>query len=95
MDALTLLGTNPTCTLSPEELSRRLAWIRSEILPQLRHEQRLATGIAWELEESPGLAEKLARWAALESRCCSDLVLEPAPCPRPGHLRLEIRRKAP
>jgi len=82
----------PTCSLAPEELTKRITWIRSEILPHLRREEELPSGVVWELEDSPGLAETLERWAALERRCCGHLTFERGPGARPGQVRLEIRR---
>ena len=94
MDTLTLLENEKTaCTLSPEDLAARVAWVEREIRPHLRHEARLASGFAWELEDAPGLAEKLDRWAELESRCCAEFVFARVPSDRPGHLRLEIRSR--
>jgi len=93
MDTLHLLETKKTCGLSPEDLARRIAWVRSEVLPYLRHEEKHGTDVVWELEDAPGLAATLDRWAGLEGECCSDLVFQRVPSARPGRLRLEIRAK--
>ena len=83
------MGT--TCTLSPQRLEERLAWIREEILPHARRSERLADGFAWELEAVPGLVDKLDRWIALERQCCGGLAFELEPGSEPGTLRLEVR----
>ena len=93
MDTLHLLETKKTCGLSPEDLARRIAWVRSEVLPHLRLEEKHGTDVVWELEDAPGLAATLDRWAGLEGECCSDLVFQRVPSARPGRLRLEIRAK--
>jgi hypothetical protein len=79
------------CTLSPEGLSERMAWIRDEILPHARRRERLASGLAWELDAGPGLVEKLDHLVALERECCSGIVFERMNGPQPGQLRLEVR----
>jgi hypothetical protein len=80
-----------SCTLADDELANRLAWIRAEILPHARGMERLADGVAWELAEAPGLAEKLDRLIELERACCSSLVFARTASATPGGLRLEIR----
>jgi hypothetical protein len=80
-----------TCSLSERQLSRRLAWIRDEILPHARRSERFADGIAWELEDAPGLAEKLDRWIALERECCSSVTFARRDGAQPGWIRLEVR----
>jgi len=79
------------CTLSPEGLAERIAWIRREILPHARRSERLLSGIAWELDAAPGLAEKLDRLVALERECCDGIVFEHGPSADAGRLRLEVR----
>jgi len=79
------------CTLSPEGLAERLAWIRREILPYARRSERLLSGIAWELDAAPGLAAKLDRLVALERECCDGIVFEHGKGVQPGRLRLEVR----
>jgi hypothetical protein len=78
------------CTLSPEGLNERLAWIRDEILPFARSSERLVSGRAWELDEAPGLAEKIDRLIALERQCCDGIVFERLSGSQPGRLRLEV-----
>jgi hypothetical protein len=79
------------CTLSSDDLAGRIAWIRDEILPHARATERLEAGVAWELDEAPGLAEKLERLIALERECCSGLVFERRASAMPGRVRLEVR----
>jgi hypothetical protein len=79
------------CTLPPDDLEARLAWIRDEILPHARTRERFANGLAWELEAAPGLAEKLDRLVALERACCGGITWQVAEGFEPGRLRLEVR----
>ena len=79
------------CTLPPEGLEQRLAWIRSEILPHAIASERGSDSLAWELEDVPGLAEKLDRLVAAERECCSGIVLTRAAGTKPGRRRLELR----
>jgi hypothetical protein len=80
----------PVCTLSPDGLSERLAWIRAEILPHALRTEKLESGVAFELEAVPGLAEKLDRLIALERECCRSLRFERSDAAPPGRLRLEV-----
>ena len=79
------------CTLPPSGLAERLDWIRAEILPHARRTEQLASGFAWELEEVPGLAEKVDLLIALERECCGGIVFERKDAGAPGLLRLEVR----
>lgn len=79
------------CTLTPKGLSERLAWIRDEILPHARFSERLDSGLAWELDPAPGLAEKLDHLVALERECCRGIVFERRNGAQRGGLRLEVR----
>jgi hypothetical protein len=79
------------CTLAADALVARLAWIRDEILPHARAAERLDAGLAWELADAPGLAEKLDRLIALERDCCSGIVFARVASATPGRIRLEIR----
>jgi hypothetical protein len=85
-------GLDPlaACTLPPEGLEERLAWIRSEILPHAITSERGADGVAWELEGAPGLTEKLDRLVAAERECCSGIVFTHAAGATPGGRRLEV-----
>ena len=47
------------CTLSPEGLGDRLAWMRREIMPHAVEKVRLGDGLALQLGEVPGLVEKI------------------------------------
>jgi hypothetical protein len=78
------------CSLSPEGLGERLAWIRAEILPHVLRTERLAHGLAFELEAAPGLAETIDRLIALERECCRSLRFERSAAAPPGRLRLEV-----
>jgi hypothetical protein len=80
------------CTLPADGLGERLAWIRSEILPHAITHERKSNGIAWELDDSPGLVAKIDRLIALEKDCCSGIVFEHRPSPTAkGRRRLEVR----
>jgi hypothetical protein len=78
------------CTLDGEAMSERLAWVRSEIFPHAIAGERLDDGVAWELDDAPGLAAKLDRLVALERECCSGIDFEHLPSQEPGQRRLEI-----
>ena len=86
-------GLNPleVCTLSADGLDGRLAWVRSEIMPHALSSERSRDGIAWELEDVPGLAAKLDRLIDLERECCSDIVFEHRTSPTPGRRLFEVR----
>ena len=86
-------GLDPlaVCTLSAGGLGERLAWIRSEIMPHAVASERSPDGIAWELEDAPGLAAKLDRLVALERECCSGIVFEHRTSPTVGRRLLEVR----
>jgi len=79
------------CTLSTADLGERMAWIRDEILPHARRTERLRSGLAWELDPAPGLAEKLDHLIALERECCRGIVFARTDASTPGGLRLEVR----
>jgi hypothetical protein len=79
------------CTLPRDGLNERMAWIRDEILPHARRTERLASGLAWELDLAPGLSEKLDHLIALERECCRGIVFERTDASVPGSLRLEVR----
>jgi hypothetical protein len=79
------------CTLPGDQLGDRLAWIRREILPHAIASERRERGLAFELTEAPGLAEKLDLLVRLERDCCSEIAFERVASEAPGRLRLEIR----
>ena len=79
-----------SCTLPPDALGERLAWIRAEILPHAVATERISGGVAWELDDAPGLAAKLDRLVELERECCSGIVLSPHPRGPAGRRRLEV-----
>src|SRR5687767_9765784 len=87
----TRLDPAEVCTLSPDGLGKRIAWIRDEILPHAHRIERLESGLAWELDRAPGLAEKVERLIALERECCSGIVFERLDSATRGHMRLEVR----
>ncbi len=86
-------GLDPlaVCTLPADGLSERLAWIRSEILPHAVASEPGPDGIAWELEDTPGLVTKLDRLVALERECCSGIAFEHGASRTPGRIRFEVR----
>ena len=79
------------CTLPPDALADRIAWIRDEILVHARSSERLTSGLAWELDGARGLAEKLDRLIALERQCCTGVVFEQRASATPGRIRFEVR----
>lgn len=79
------------CTLSPDGLAERLAWIRTEVVPHVVETERVDDGLALELAAAPGLAGTLERWIALERECCAGLSFARRASAAPGRLRLEIR----
>ena len=79
------------CTLSTDSLAERLAWLRSEVLAHAVTSERNANGIAWELDDVPGLATTLDRLIALERECCSGITFEHRTSRTPGRHRLELR----
>lgn len=79
------------CTLPADGLGERLAWVRAEILPHAIAIDRSEDGIAWKLEDVPGLAEKLDRLVALERECCVGVVFEHRMSSTPGRRVLEVR----
>jgi hypothetical protein len=84
-------SSRTVCSLPPDALRERIAWIRDEILVHARSSERLESGLAWELERAPGLAEKLDRLIALERECCTGVVFERLASATPGRIRFEIR----
>jgi hypothetical protein len=87
-DGLDPLGV---CSLPADGLSERLAWIRSEILPHAIASEPGPDGIAWELEDAPGLVTKLDHLVALERECCSGVTFERGASRTAGRVRFEVR----
>ena len=87
------VGLDPAeiCTLPSEALDDRLAWIRREILPHATRTASLPGGVSVDLLDTPGLAEKIDRLIALESKCCSEITFERHAGEKAGQLRLVIR----
>ncbi len=84
------LDPTQICTLSAEELSDRIAWVRAEIAPAALGRERLTKGVALEPADAPGLAERVDEWIALERQCCSSIDWQRRPSERRGQLRVEI-----
>jgi hypothetical protein len=79
------------CSLSADGLAERIAWIRAEILPHARARERLADGVAFEVDAAPAVVAKLDRWIALERECCAAIAFARVPSAQPGCVRLEVR----
>jgi hypothetical protein len=79
------------CTLSADQLTVRLAEIRRDIVPYVQHTHRLQDGVALELNNTPGLREKIERVIGLEHECCEGLQFALSDADQTGGLRLEIR----
>ena len=65
--------TPDVCSLPPESLQERLAWIRAEILPHVRRTRELPNGLVFEVARRPNLEARLERLVELERECCSGL----------------------
>jgi hypothetical protein len=79
------------CTLAPESRDERLAWILDEILPHAVGCVRGTDSISWELEDAPGLTEKLDQLVVLEQQCCAGILFEHAASATAGRLRLNVK----
>jgi hypothetical protein len=81
------------CSLPANSLDERRQWIRDEILPHAVETESLVKGrgVAIELRDAPGLADKLDRLIELERDCCSSIGFERTTGATSGRLRLEIR----
>lgn len=92
-DDIAVRGLDPeaVCTLPPDGLAERRAWIGREILPHAVETVRLPDGLAVELEAAPGLARSLDQLVELERACCSEIAFRRVESARPDRLRLEIR----
>lgn len=84
------LDPTEICTLSSEELSERIAWIRAEISPAALGRERIPNGVALEVADAPGLADRVDEWIALERQCCTSIDWQRRPSERRGQLRVEI-----
>ncbi|MCP5058938.1 MAG: hypothetical protein GY937_19725 [bacterium] len=78
------------CTLPPDGMQDRLAWVEREILPHAIETVPIENGLALELTAAPGLAEKVDRLIELESDCCSSITWQRVERRESDHLRLEI-----
>jgi len=85
------LDPSEVCTLPPDGLAERMAWIHEEILPHAIETVRLEGGLSLELASAPGLAASLDRLIELERACCTGIVFERLESTTPSRLRLEIR----
>ena len=83
------------CTLPPEGMQDRLAWIRREILPHAIETLPLENGLAFELTAVPGLVEKVDRLIELESDCCSSITWQRAESSKSNRFRLEVLGVSP
>ncbi len=79
------------CTLPPPELAERRAWVRDTILRHAHATERLPDGIAWELDDVPGLVDAVDRLIELEQACCGPLRFVREPGATAARVRLEIR----
>lgn len=61
------------CTLTTAALGERVAWIQSEIVPHVLESEALDDGVAWEMADRPGLADRVDELIEAESKCCSEL----------------------
>jgi hypothetical protein len=86
-------GLDPAdvCTLPPDAITERLAWIRTEIIPHALHSERLSNGVALELDNAPGVSEKLDRLVELERDCCSGIDFARVDASVADRVRFEIR----
>lgn len=84
------LDPKAICSLPPRDLTDRLAWIRTEILPHAVGSTRLANGLRIELEDAPGLRDTLDRLIALEAECCGTIEYAWKP-DASGRLALTVR----
>ena len=91
MQSATPIDPLAVCTLPPADLRQRLDWIRAEILPHALAGERLSDGLAWELHDAPGLAEKLDQLVALERECCSGIDFTHRKSRVASQRRLEVR----
>jgi len=86
-------GIDPAeiCTLAPEGIADRQAWVREAILPHAVDREQSASGLAWEFEDVPGLAAKLGQLVEKERGCCSGIDFVHGRSTATGRLRLEVR----
>ena len=66
-------GCGDVCSLPNDELSDRVARIRSEILPHVTGRQPLADGVAFDFEHTAAMQKTLEDFVAFERECCSGL----------------------
>lgn len=61
------------CSLDPEALAERIAWVRLVLVPHVLGRVRLPQGVALELEDAPGVSDRVDHWIELERRCCGGI----------------------
>ena len=61
------------CSLPSDQLQRRLAMIRREILPLVKKREKRPDGFVWDFEANPQVRAKLEELVAFERQCCSGL----------------------
>jgi hypothetical protein len=68
---------NPSpCSLPEAQLPDRIAAIRRDILPHLKHTTQRAGEVTWQFDWSLELEAKLERFVAFERQCCGSLEFE-------------------
>ncbi len=86
-----MLDPERICTLPPDALDERRAWIRRELLPHALGREVLGEdAVAFGFRREPELERAVARLVELERACCSaiDFSVEEA---TDGALRLIVR----
>jgi hypothetical protein len=79
------------CTLSPDELTERRAWVEREIAPHALRRVGERDAVTWEFSATDETRERLERLAQLEAQCCGPAALEVSVTERDGVLRFAIR----
>jgi hypothetical protein len=90
-----LLDPADICTLPPDEITARLDWIQSRILPHAVRSEAMPDGVALELADAPGLAANLDRLVELERACCSGIEIVHTASASAGQRRLEAHGADP
>ena len=78
-------------TLTPDQLTIRLAEIRRDVLPHVRKTERLEDGYVFERNGTPEPRARVERLIALERECCGGLQFDLGQGPQAAGLRLNIR----
>lgn len=77
------------CSLPSDEVGRRAALIRAELVPHVAHQEPLPAGLAWEFEGGPEMKARLEEFIQFERRCCAGMTFDLADTSA-GRIRLEI-----